>query len=176
VLSDEALFERLLQGDLKAFDVLYARHERHLLGYIHGILGDRAEAEDVLQDLFVALLREGRAERVVRGFRPWMFQMARNGTLNRLRARERAKHAMHLTSLDDKRESPAPDVGVETRQNADGLGAAIARLPDGLAQLFRLRASGLSYEELSEVLSIPLGTVKSRMHQMVERLKKEVRR
>jgi RNA polymerase sigma-70 factor (ECF subfamily) len=174
VPSDEALFERLLSGDLTAFDVLYTRHERHLLGYIHGILGDRAEAEDVLHEAFLALLRQGKAGRVVHGFRPWMYQTARNVSLNRLRARGRAAQAMHLTSLEE-RDSPAPDAGVETRQIGDRLGRAIARLPDELAQLFRLRAAGLSYEELSEVLAIPLGTVKSRMHQMVERLRREVR-
>jgi len=50
----------------------------------------------------------------------------------------------------------------------------VARLPDPLAELFHLRAGGLSYEELAQVLEVPLGTIKSRMHEMVGRLREEV--
>ena len=61
--------------------------------------------------------------------------------------------------------------GARDRAGAGGGGGA---LPKSLAEVYRLRASGLSYEEMAEVLAVPLGTVKSRMHQMVAELRKEM--
>jgi RNA polymerase sigma-70 factor (ECF subfamily) len=174
MLSDEALYERMLAGDLSAFDALYERYERRLLGFIRGLLRDAAEAEDVLHDAFLALLREGKAGRSATSFRPWIFQTARNLCLNRLRTRTRATRA--VASAEPPAPLEAPGLAIEARQAADRVSAAVATLPGDLAELFRLRASGLSYEQLSDVLAIPLGTVKSRMHEMVHRLREEVRK
>ena len=60
MVSDELLYDRLLHGDLAALDALYARHARHLFGFILVELGDRQEAEDVLHDAFLAVLRVGK--------------------------------------------------------------------------------------------------------------------
>jgi len=59
-------------------------------------------------------------------------------------------------------------------QSSEALCRAVARLPSPLAELFQLRAGGLSYEELAQVLDIPIGTVKSRMHDLMGRLRAEV--
>jgi RNA polymerase sigma-70 factor (ECF subfamily) len=72
-------------------------------------------------------------------------------------------------------ESPHPEHALERRQLTEEVRAAASRLPAALGELYQLRASGLSYEELAEVLGIPLGTVKSRMHELVSRLREEVR-
>ncbi len=173
MLSDEALYERMLAGELSAFDTLYERYERPLLGFVRGLLRDAAEAEDVLHDAFLALLREGKAGRSAQSFRPWIFQTARNLCLNRLRSRTRAARA--LTAAEPPVSTDSPGLAIEARQAADRVRAAVATLPGDLAELFRLRAAGMSYEELSELLAIPLGTVKSRMHDMVKRLREEVR-
>ncbi len=174
MLSDEALTERMLAGDLTAFDVLYARHERHLLGFIRGILGEPSEAEDVLHEAFIALLREGKAGRSVQSFRAWIFRTARNLCLNRLRSRARAARAAEAADLPDP--ADLPERAIESRQAVDVLRVAVAGLPQELAQLFRLRAAGMSYQELADVLAIPLRTVKSRLRQMIDLLRGEVRR
>jgi DNA-directed RNA polymerase specialized sigma24 family protein len=90
MISDEALHERLLRGDLGAFDALYERHERPLFGFILHHLTDRHEAEDVLHDAFLAVLREREADRAVSCFRAWIYQIARNLRLNRQRSNRRA--------------------------------------------------------------------------------------
>jgi len=69
----------------------------------------------------------------------------------------------------------AAPAALEARETAAALAAAVERLPKSLAEVYRLRASGLSYEEMAEVLAVPLGTVKSRMHQMVAELRKEMK-
>src|SRR3954471_8230812 len=81
--ADESLFARLVGGDLRAFDELYRRHARHLHGFVRRELPDPAEAEDVLHDTFLAVLKEGRRRTVTRAFRPWLFQRARPLCLTR---------------------------------------------------------------------------------------------
>lgn len=175
--SDEALHERLLGGDLAAFDALYERHERPLFGFILGQLGgDRQEAEDVLHDAFLAVLRDRDPDRGVRCFRAWIFQVARNLCLNRRRSRQRAVRAAVAVAREPTAGPPLPGHALEEHEVVQSLRAAVARLPAPLAELYRLRAGGLSYEELAQTLSLPLGTVKSRMHEMVSRLREEMRR
>jgi RNA polymerase sigma-70 factor, ECF subfamily len=174
MLSDEALYEQLLRGDLAAFDALYERYERHLFGFILRSLGDRQEAEDVLHDVFMALLREGKAGGALGCLRAWIFQVARNQCRTRLRTRQRARTAMDAVAQEPAAAPPEPERALEDRQAVDALLRAVARLPEPLAELYQLRAGGLSYEELAQVLDLPLGTVKSRMHEMVSRLREEV--
>jgi len=175
-LSDEALCERMLGGDLSAFDELYERHERHVLGFIRTQVRDAAEAEDILHDAFISVLRESRSGRAVQAFRPWLFQVARHLCLNRGRARQRGKSAAQAMEQQAARDEVAgtPLRTLEELEAGRRLRTALSELPSTLAELYRLRASGLSYEEVGRVLEVPLGTVKSRMHELVRRLRLEV--
>lgn len=174
--SDEALYERLLDGDVGAFDELYARYERHLFGFILRHMRDRHEAEDVLHEAFMAVLRERDSGRSARSFRAWLYQVTRHLCLNRLRTRRRAERAVELVSKDAPDSLVRPDSALEAHQLAHALERAVQRLPSSLSELYQLRAGGMSYEEISEVLAIPVGTVKSRMHQMVAALREEMAR
>jgi RNA polymerase sigma-70 factor (ECF subfamily) len=166
--SDEALYARLLRGELAAFDRLYERYERQLHGFLCAQLGDPAEAEDVFHEAFLAVLR-ARGERAeLRSFKAWLFGVARNLCLNRARSRRRADRALASAALE-----PAPSATGPGHDPA-ALRAAVTRLPPALAEVYTLRASGLSYEELSAVLEVPIGTVKSRIHEMVRRLREEM--
>jgi RNA polymerase sigma-70 factor, ECF subfamily len=169
-LSDEALYGRLRQeGDMAAFDVLYGRYERRLFGFIRGYLPARTDAEEVFHDAFLQVLRS-REVRFERGsFAAWMFKVARNLALNRLRSTRRATDAVIQFPEAD---APArADEVLEAGERADAVARAVAALPPGLAEVYRLRVSGMSYEEIAFTLEIPLGTVKSRTHEMVARLK-----
>jgi RNA polymerase sigma-70 factor (ECF subfamily) len=173
MLSDEALHEKLLRGDLGAFDPLYERHARPLFAFIRKHLADAHEAEDVLHETFMTLLRH-RDRDAAASLRAWLFTVARNLCLNRLRSRRRGARALDAIPAPDA--VTPPDLAVEQRQSAERLRRAVERLPAHLAELYTLRANGMSYEELAEVLSVPVGTVKSRMHEVVARLREEVGR
>ncbi len=174
--SDEALFERLVSGDLGAFDRLYARYARPLSGFIRAYLREPSEVEDLLHEAFLTVLRQRHASDRVQSFRAWLFAVARNLCLKRARTQQRAGRAAEalrqLTAL------PPPDAEAElaARERLTRLERAVRSLPSELAEVYRLRGSGLSYQEVAEVLAIPVGTVKWRVHELVEHLREEVER
>lgn len=170
------LFDRLVAGDMRAFDRLYERYERPLHGFIRAQISDAAEAEDLFHEAFMAVLRQRDRRHEVRSFRAWLYQVARNLCLNRVRSKKRAGRAFDSAAKDELLVS-APVAAVEAleqHQRAAALLAAVTRLPLALGEVYRLRATGMSYDEVAEVLSIPVGTVKSRMSEMVKRLREEM--
>jgi RNA polymerase sigma-70 factor (ECF subfamily) len=171
VESDERLYERLRGGDLAAFDALYARYERRLFAFVRGWLGDAAEAEDVFQEAFLQVF-DGRLDPALGSFRAWLYQVARNACLNRLRARERGQRARAVP--EGAPTPPLADEKLEQAEVARALERALGRLTPALGELYRLRAAGLSYEELARVLDVPEGTIKSRMHELLQQLRKEM--
>jgi RNA polymerase sigma-70 factor, ECF subfamily len=172
--SDERLFERLRQGETAAFDALYARYERRLFAFIRAFLDDAAEAEDVMHETFMQLIGERAPATGELHLRAWLYQVARNACLNRLRTRRRGDVARARQAAEKPAAPPSPSQELERHEAVQALGRAVSRLPPNLRELYHLRASGLSYEAMATVLEIPLGTVKSRMHEMVATLKKEM--
>lgn len=171
--TDEALYLDLLAGDMSAFDELFRRYERPLLGYVLRRLGDAGEAEEVFHETFMVVLKERRTSRELLSFRGFVFQVARNLCHNRLRSRSRAARALHRAAHTSEPGADAEAL-LAAQQIPAALERAVGRLPEPLAELYRLRASGLSYDEIAATLGIPLGTVKSRMHEMIARLRKEM--
>jgi RNA polymerase sigma-70 factor (ECF subfamily) len=171
--SDEALYERVRTGDLRAFDALYDRYAGPLLGFVTRMLGDRAEAEDVLQETFLKVLEGPRADFSTGRFRAWAYEVARNQGLNRLRGRARVVPGEAPVLV----QAPRPDAEavLAAAEASRALEDAARRLPRALAEVYDLRRSGLSYEEMAGVLGVPLGTVKSRLHETVHKLKEEMR-
>lgn len=174
--TDETLYAQLIAGDMAAFDELYRRYETSLFGYAVRQLGDRSEAEDVFHEAFMAVLRERRGPRELSSFRAWIFQVARNLCHNRFRARERTQRALRAEASVEPERRPDTEHLLDARDVPRALTHAVSRLPEPLAELYALRASGLSYDEMAETLELPLGTIKSRMHRMVMRLREEMQR
>jgi RNA polymerase sigma-70 factor (ECF subfamily) len=129
----------------------------------------------VLQEAFLGVLRDHRSDRGRGSFRAWLFQVARHLCLNRARSRKRAAQAFQvLSGSGTAAHEPAHDT-LEQHQAVAALRSALAQLPAALVELYHLRVAGLSYEEMAEVVGAPVGTVKSRIHEMVGRLREEMK-
>ncbi len=156
---------------MRAFDLLHDRFERPLFGFIRAQVGDAGEAEDVLHETFMALLRERPDE--LRSFRAWVYTVARHLCQNRVRSRKRAGRAHEAAAVTATVPAGAHEQ-LEAHERGVLLERAVARLPSSLAEVYRLRGAGMSYDEVAEILEVPVTTVRSRVHEMVKRLREEV--
>ncbi len=169
---DLVLLHAIAAGDARALDMLYARHGPYLLGYLLTCLNDRAAAEEVLQDVMLAVWQHAAGFRGESKVRTWMLTIARNRAINRQR-----RHAPALVSLDDGFDSPSPDTGpmerVERATRQQALQEALRRLPAEQREILDLVFyQQLSGPEVADVLQITLGTVKSRLHRAKEALRR----
>ena len=169
--ADERLYARVKGGDIRAFDELYSRHAARLFSFLRAHLPSAADAEEVLHE---AMLRTLESDEVVfdrATYRTWLYRIARNAALNRLRSQSRGDRAA-LKIVPEA--VPLADEQLADAEMMHALDVAVERLPAPLADVYRLRSSGLSYEEMADVLGIPLGTLKSRMHQLVHALRQDL--
>lgn len=176
--SDDALIERVGRGDRDAFAQLYRRYERPVFGVLLRLGGQRALAEEWLQEAFTRVWLAARSHDAARGaVRPWIFAIALNIARSELaRKRHRAPHF----SLDTAPLELAHDAGGESplearldeERRSGRLAAAISRLPPHLREVVILRCSReLSFAEIAEVTGCPQGTLKSRFHRATQALK-----
>lgn len=163
----------VMAGDGAALEQLVRRHQGPLLGFFYRMLGgDRALAEDLVQDTFLRLLRQ-RTYRPPLAFRPWLYAVASNVARDHRRAaRSRPAGAGDelLALLPDP--APGPDERAAAMLEATRLGDALARLGEDVRATLVLRyANDLSLADISAVLGVPLGTVKSRLNAGTRRLR-----
>lgn len=161
-VSDEELVAALREGELAAFDRLYARYERRLYGYIRRIVGEAASADDLFQDVFLKVLRDRSYDPGRGRFSPWLFAVARNACLAAQR-RERTRDALREQAGEQLQ--PAAG-GLEAQVGeAARVQAAMAALPEPQRQLILLKQLGeLSYREIAGLMGVAEGTIKSRLH------------
>lgn len=172
--SDESLYEQLAGGDMAAFDELYRRYERPLFGFIRRYLADAAQAEEVFQEAFLAVLRERHKPERKLSFKAWLYRVARNLCLNRLRSHDREARAFEAVAGAPPPDGHGPESELIRADTAEALRRAVAQLPAHLAEVYSLRVSGMSYEGVAQLLNIPIGTVKSRVNAMLRSLREEM--
>lgn len=180
-LSDEALMAALAQGDSGALRTLMQRYRGPLYGYLVRMLNSKDDAEDLFQEVFLRVLRHAGRFEAGRRFRPWLYTIAGNMVRNTYRWRSYRQN-VPLDREDDEGQSlagqlqgegEAPSAPAERAEVADAVRTAVESLPPkGRVALVLFYYQGLSYEEVSEALEIPLGTVKSRIHNAMKRLGK----
>lgn len=177
MLDDAMLIRRAQKGDAQAFEDLMAPHERKLYALCLRMLGNRDDALDCAQEAMLRIWRAIGTYRRQASFTTWSFRIATNACLDLLR-RQKSRPSVSLDMLADAgfppsaAESDGPQQHAEATARREALEGGIAALPEDLRSALLLRdVQGFSYEEVSEILSVPLGTVKSRISRAREKLR-----
>ncbi|MBK8011146.1 MAG: sigma-70 family RNA polymerase sigma factor [Deltaproteobacteria bacterium] len=171
---DISLCRRVARGDRAAFRTLVEQHQHRVYSFCFRLLQDRSEAEDVAQEVFMALHDHADSFRGESRFTTWLMRIAKNHTLNRIkyldrRGRRRAQSFEQtpepLLRPDDGSDAVMPDRAIEVDERMRAIRAAIEKLGTEQRVVLLLRhVDDLSYEEISEVTGLAIGTVKSRIH------------
>ena len=182
--SDEDLMARFCRGQKDAFGALLRRYERELFGYLRRYLGDSNLAEDVFQNTFLQLYTKSGHYENGRPVRPWLYTIATNQAIDALR--RSGRHT--ALSLDQNQQElpdgqvrsllemlenrgPGPLEQAQGEERRERVRASVDQLPDFMRQVVILAYyQGLKYREIAEILGIPVGTVKSRLHAALVKL------
>ncbi len=183
-LSDEQLIASYQEAeDASVFAELVSRYERELYNYLKRYLGDGSLAEDVFQTTFLQVHLKCDRFELGRTFRPWLYTIATNQAIDAQRRNRRHRRL----SLDRSHSASGEEVGtlmevvatgtadpydsVESGEQAEWIRNEVATLPEPLQSAVQLvYFKGMKYRDAAKLMSIPVGTVKSRLHSAIKRL------
>ena len=165
---DPGLLRKAQRGDERAFTAIVRAYERPVYNYVLRLVGDRALAEDLTQEVFLRVYQGLPGFSLRSTFTTWLFQVTKNRVLDELRALERRPRSSSVT-LDDIPPLEVVDQPFERSETIDGVWRAIAALNVDLKMALLLRdVVGLSYTEIADSLEITLATVKWRIYKARE--------
>jgi RNA polymerase sigma-70 factor, ECF subfamily len=183
-LSDEQLLhEYRTSEDSAVFTELVSRYQRELYNYLRRFLGDAVLAEDVFQTTFLQVHVKRDLFESGRKFRPWLYTIATNQAIDAQRRNRRHRRlSLDQAHRSNGEELPAlmevvatdgasPAEEAEFGERAQWVREAVDKLPDPLQNAVRLvYFRGMKYRDAAKVMSVPVGTVKSRLHSAIQRL------
>ncbi len=186
--TDEQLIELCKGKDVAALEDLLTRYQNPLMVFIYSVVRDYHLAEDIFQETFIRVYREARRFRSGCKFKTWLYTIAMNLCRDALR-KERRRPVVPLEMEMSDREGPSsgrlmdmlPGRGPDPREDAGGreLEEILRRELEGLSEGHRQvvilsRLNGLKYTEIAQIMGIPSGTVRSRLHYALEYLRKRL--
>ncbi len=186
--SDSELILLAQEGDQKAFEELIKRYQRQLYNFIYRMLGNTEEAKELFQETFLRIYKNLRQFRKDAKFAPWAYRIAHNLCIDQLRRAEKdvLKNKVEPFDREKRPRDPIEHRGDEKLQTPEQIAykkqlsqyvqKAVEKLPPKQRAVFILyQYNNFSYDEIAEYLNIPLGTVKSRMHNALKRLESSLK-
>ena len=184
-MNDRELIQKIAQKDHSAFKVLIDRYQALVINTCYHLLGNRQDAEDVAQEVFLQVYKSAGKFRQEAKLSPWLYRIAVNRSLNFLRDNKWSRWLKSLTSLlEDEREqaldlpasnSDRPDIALENKERDMIVQKAIDSLPRKQKAAFVLhKYEGLSYQEIAEILEYSLSAVQSLIHRAKLNLQKKL--
>ncbi len=181
-ISDEDLIERFQQGDTNAYETIVRRYKDQLLNFVFRFLVNEEEAEDVVQETFLRVYRNRFAYTRVAKFSTWIYTIAGNLARTELRRRKRRRlFSISDMGLEDRDFEIADDVfnpeaHVDSALQEEIIQREISKLSPKFREVIILRdVQELSYEEISKIIRVPIGTVKSRVNRARLRLQNRLK-
>jgi RNA polymerase sigma-70 factor (ECF subfamily) len=179
VREDAQLINEALQGDAESFGELVRKYQDRLFNTVVHVAGCREEAEDVVQEAFVQAFLKLSSFQNNSAFYTWLYRIAFNVAISRRRRRkaetsiEQHREAAGVEPMDD---GEAPEERMLREERAELLSGALHRLSEEHRAILVLREmEGCCYETISEILDLPVGTVRSRLHRARLQLRDELK-
>ncbi len=181
--TDAGLIQAFKEGDAGALDELIGRYKERLYAYLLRLSRCRDAADDLLQEVFIKLIKKLDSYDEREKFSAWLFTVAHHAVMDHFRSgsrrREESLDAAGETGapLTDTLASlePGPDKLLEEFESAAVIRAAFDRLSADQREIFLMRHySGLSFKEIAEILSVPIGTVLARMSRAMAKMRREI--
>src|SRR5215208_3587669 len=166
ILADEDLISFIEAGDADAFATLYDRHSRSAFSLAYRMMGERQAAEDLAQDAFIKVWRNAASYRAERGsVRTWILSIVHNRGIDQLRSTASRRRTQEKIEALAPRSQPSEAFSeIWRKSRRDQVREALKTLPPEQLKILELACfSGYTHVEISELLSLPLGTVKGRM-------------
>jgi RNA polymerase sigma-70 factor (ECF subfamily) len=164
---DFGVLRKAQRGDERAFSLIVRAYEVPVYNYVMRLVGDRALAEDLTQEVFLRVFQGLPRFSLRSKFTTWLFQVTKNRVLDELRATERRPR--HLVALDDAPQLEVLDTPFERIEAIDAVWRAVEHLPVDLKMALLLRdVVGMAYTEIADSLEITLATVKWRIYKARE--------
>jgi len=185
-LTDAELLEHYMDGDEAAFQEIVTRYKNSLYAFLRQFLNRTDLVEDVFQETFLQLFTSRASFDQSRPLRPWLFTIAANKAKDALRKSQRTS-AVPIGTISDAQDmsfdemlstlgsdNAVPHDELERNETATQVNDVIAGLPENLREILILAYfNKFSYKQMADVLSIPIGTVKSRLHTAVAKFAKD---
>jgi len=178
--TDETLLTEYLAGKTGSFELLVRRHAQELHQFVLRFTGDSTTAEDVVQEAFLQVHTSADRFDPSRRFKPWLFTIAANKARDYLRKRTRRREVAFDAALSDDRESGSrfvhllsddgelPDEALGLDEQRRAVRSVVEEMPDNLREVLILAYyHRFAYKDIADVVGVPLGTVKSRLHSAV---------
>jgi RNA polymerase sigma-70 factor, ECF subfamily len=182
---DQQLVERVQRGDKAAFDLLVSKYQRKIFRLLSRLIRDQAEVEDIAQEAFIKAYRALPNFRGDSAFYTWLYRIAINTAKNHLVSQGRRapttteadiEEAETFDDGDQLRDLNTPESMLLSKQVGEAVNRAIDQLPEDLRTAIVLREiEGLSYDEIAESMSCPIGTVRSRIFRAREAIAQELK-
>jgi RNA polymerase sigma-70 factor (ECF subfamily) len=170
-MDDRALLDRLRSGEQTAFDAIFRAHYAHLVTFAHGMLRDRAAAEDAAQDVMLELWRRRSDIVIQESLRAYLLRATRNRALNQLR-HAKVQRSAEPRLVGEESISATGEGKLVAAELRHALMEAVAELPPACREVFQMsRAHGLRYAEIATTLGISVKTVESQMGKALRHLR-----
>ena len=169
--TDERLMLAVRDGDVARLEVLFDRHHRRLHDFFARMTGNRGVADDLVQDVFLRILKYRQNYRDDGLFRAWLFRIARNAQADYFNTHS-GESPFPEDGFHPQSRAPLPDRELEQQQDVELLQCAMLKLSvDKREVLVLSRYQGMKYEEVANVLSCEVGAVKVRVHRALKELR-----
>jgi RNA polymerase sigma-70 factor (ECF subfamily) len=188
--NDAELLTRFATGDEAAFRTIVSRYKNGLYTFLRRFLNNNELVEDIFQETFLQLFTSRESFDQNRPLRPWLFTIAANKAKDALRKRQRTaaitigtisdseqmsfEDVLHTIAFDTDKQDVGPYENIERDETAALVRKVIANMPENLREILILSYfNKFSYKQMADTLSIPIGTVKSRLHAAISRFSKD---